>query len=128
MPATTASKFSFLLSLPPFHLCIFITHIARGYVRLQKTFQSWHDFLKGFTDLTIKIFFMNATLTLDDLILQYSENPFIEEKMLDLPAVSDSQQKQKVLSRLMLIASNFFNRASEIELSSYKRRYEYELK
>ena len=71
---------------------------------------------------------MNANLTLDDLILQYSENPFIEEKMFDLPAVSDCQQKQKVLSRLMLIASNFLNRASEIELSSYKRRYEYELK
>lgn len=71
---------------------------------------------------------MNAHLTLDDLILQYSENPFIEEKMFDLPAVSNSQQKQKILSRLMLIASNFFNRASEIELSSYKRRYEYELK
>lgn len=71
---------------------------------------------------------MNENLTLDDMILQYSENPFIEEKMFALPAVSDSQQKQKILSRLLLVASNFFNRASEIELPSYKRRYEYELK
>lgn len=71
---------------------------------------------------------MNTHLTLDDLILQYSENPFIEEKMFDLPDASNSRKKQKILSRLMLIASNFFNRASEIELSSYKRRYEYELK
>ena len=69
---------------------------------------------------------MSTNLTLDEMILQYSENPFIDEKMFDLP--SDTQQKQKILSRLLLIASNFFNRASEIELSSYKRRYEYELK
>lgn len=71
---------------------------------------------------------MNENLTLDDMILQYSENPFIEEKMFALPAVSDSKQKQKVLSRLLLIASNFFNRVSEIEIGSYKRRYEYQLK
>ena len=71
---------------------------------------------------------MNENITLDDMILQYSENPFIEEKKFAHPAVSNSQQKQKVLSRLLLIASNFFSRASELELSSYKRRYEYELK
>ena len=71
---------------------------------------------------------MNENLTLDDMILQYSENPFIEEKMFNLPAVSNNQQKQKILNRLLLIASSFFNKASEIELSSYKRRYEYELK
>jgi len=71
---------------------------------------------------------MNENLTLDDMILQYSENPFIEERMFNLPAVSNSQQKQKTLNRLLLIASNFFNKASEIELGSYKRRYEYELK
>ena len=70
---------------------------------------------------------MNENLTLDDMILQYSENPFIEEKMFN-PAVSNNQQKQKVLNRLLLIASSFFNKASEIELGSYKRRYEYELK
>lgn len=71
---------------------------------------------------------MNDNLTLDDMILQYSENPFIEEKMFNLPAVSNNQQKQKILNRLLVIASSFFNKASEIELSSYKRRYEYELK
>jgi len=71
---------------------------------------------------------MNENLTLDDMILQYSENPFIEEKMFNLPAVSNNQQKQKILNRLLVIASSFFNKASEIELSSYKRRYEYELK
>lgn len=71
---------------------------------------------------------MNENLTLDDMILQYSENPFIEEKMFNLPAVSNHQQKQKILNRLLIIASSFFNKASEIELGSYKRRYEYELK
>ena len=71
---------------------------------------------------------MPTNLNLDEMILQYSENPFIEDKMIDLPAVADSRQKQQVLSRLLFIASNFFNRASEIELSSYKRRYEYEIK
>ncbi len=71
---------------------------------------------------------MNENLTLDDMILQYSENPFIDEKMFAVPAVSDSKQKQRVLSRLLLIASNFFNKASEIELGTYKRRYEYQLK
>jgi hypothetical protein len=71
---------------------------------------------------------MPTNLNLDEMILQYSQNPFIEDKMNDLPAVADSRQKQKVLSRLLFIASNFFNRTSEIELSSYKRRYEYEIK
>ena len=71
---------------------------------------------------------MTANLNLDEMILQYTENPFIEDKKFDLPAISDCRQKQKVLSRLLFIASNFFNRASEIELSSYKRRYEYQLK
>lgn len=67
---------------------------------------------------------MKANLTLDEMILQYSENPFIEEKMFDLPAVSDHEEKQKVLSRLLLIASNFFAKVPVKELSSYKRRYE----
>ena len=71
---------------------------------------------------------MPTNLNLDEMILQYTESPFIEDKMMDLPAVADSRQKQKVLSRLLFIASNFLNRASEIELSSYKRRYEYEIK
>ena len=65
---------------------------------------------------------MNTNLTLDEMILQYSENPFIDEKMFDLP--SDIQQKQKILSRLLNIASNLFSKAPVKELTSYKRRYE----
>jgi hypothetical protein len=65
---------------------------------------------------------MSTNLTLDEMILQYSENPFIDEKMFDLP--SDIQQKQKILSRLLNIASNLFSKAPVRELNSYKRRYE----
>ena len=68
---------------------------------------------------------MSTNLTLDEMILQYSENPFIDEKMFDLP--SDIQQKQKVLTRLLNIASNLFNKAPIKELGSYKRRYEISL-
>ncbi len=70
---------------------------------------------------------MTANLTLDEMILQYSENPFIDEKMFDLPAFSDSHQKHKILSRLLLIASNLFNKEPETVLNSYKRRYEVKL-
>jgi len=65
---------------------------------------------------------MNTNLTLDEMILQYSENPFIDEKMFDL--APDKQQKQKMLSRLICIASNLFSKAPIKELSSYKKRYE----
>ena len=65
---------------------------------------------------------MSTNLTLDDMILQYSENPFIDEKMYNFPP--DKQQKQKILSRLLCIASNLFSKAPVKELSSYKRRYE----
>ena len=65
---------------------------------------------------------MNTNLTLDEMILQYSENPFIDEKMFDLPP--DKQQKQKMLSRLMCIAGNLFSKAPVKELGSYKTRYE----
>jgi hypothetical protein len=69
---------------------------------------------------------MITNLTLDEMILQYSENPFIDEKMFDLPAVFDNQQKHKILSRLLFIASNLFSKAPLKELNSYKRRYEIE--
>jgi len=65
---------------------------------------------------------MTINLTLDEMILQYSENPFIDEKMFDLP--SDTQQKQKILSRLLSVASNLFSKAPVKELDSYKHRYE----
>lgn len=70
---------------------------------------------------------MITNLTLDEMILQYSENPFIDEKMFDLPAISDNQQKHKILSRLLCIASNLFSKAPIKELNSYKRRYEIEI-
>jgi len=65
---------------------------------------------------------MSINLTLDEMILQYSENPFIDEKMFDL--TPDKHQKQKMLSRLLCIASNLFSKAPVKELDSYKRRYE----
>jgi len=67
---------------------------------------------------------MISNLTLDELILQYSENPFIDEKMFTVPAFSDSRERHKILTRLMLIASNLFNKEPDPVLSSYKRRYE----
>ena len=91
-------------------------------ILLTKVFQSWHGFFNALYRFNLKNFFMSTNLTLDELILQYSENPFIDEKMFDLP--SDTQQKQKILSRLFNIASNLFSKAPVKELNSYKRRYE----
>lgn len=67
---------------------------------------------------------MNTNLTLDEMILQYSENPFIDDEMFARPAISDNQQKQKILSRLLIIANNLFSKERIKELGSYKRRYE----
>ena len=67
---------------------------------------------------------MNTNLTLDEMILQYSENPFIDDEMFSRPAFSGDQQKQKILGRLLMIASNLFSKAPIKELGSYKRRYE----
>jgi len=89
---------------------------------LTERFQSWHGFLKDQIDRNLKSFSMSTNLTLDEMILQYSENPFIDEKMFDLPP--DKQQKQKMLSRLLCMASNLFSKAPIKELGSYKRRYE----
>lgn len=69
---------------------------------------------------------MNTNFTLDDMILQYSECPFIDEKIVNLPALTDHEQKRKVLSRLLIIASNIFNKGPQSELGSYKRRYEFQ--
>ena len=66
---------------------------------------------------------MITNLTLDEMILQYSESPFIDDRIFDLPAFTDSRQKHIILTRLMLIASNLFNNP-ESGLSTYKRRYE----
>ena len=67
---------------------------------------------------------MTPNLTLDEMILQYSENPFIDEKMFQAPAFSDNKQKHKILTRLVLIARNLFNKEQEPVLDTYKRRYE----
>ena len=68
---------------------------------------------------------MNTNLTLDDLILQYSENPFIDKKLFSFPANSDTKQKRGILNRLLLIATNLFSSKDEMKPETYKRRYEY---
>ena len=69
---------------------------------------------------------MATNLSLDDMILQYSENPFIDEKMFKPLAFSDPNGKRNILNRLLLIASNLISsKKSETEPGSYKRRYEY---
>ena len=65
---------------------------------------------------------MTTNFTLDEMILQYSENPFIDEKMFDL--APGKEQKQKMLSRLLCIAGNLFSKVPIKELGSYKKRYE----
>lgn len=67
---------------------------------------------------------MSANFTLDEMILHYSENPFIDERLLTIPAITDTNQKRKVLGRLLLIAGNLFGKDSLAESGSYKRRYE----
>ena len=96
----------------------------RCFALLTKAFQSWHGFFKDYTETIIKSPSMNTNFTLDEMILQYSENPFINDEMFTRPAISDDQQKQKILSRLLIIASNLFSKAPMKELGSYKRRYE----
>ena len=66
---------------------------------------------------------MPTNLTLDELILQCSNNPFIDEETMYPPAYSKGQ-KQKTLSRLLFTANNLLNKIPLKELSSYKRRYE----
>ncbi len=71
---------------------------------------------------------MNTNLTLDDLILQYSENPFIDKNLFSFPTGSDKKEKQGILNRLLLIATNLFSSKEEANVETYKRRYEYEIK
>lgn len=65
---------------------------------------------------------MITNLSLDEMILQYSENPFIDDTKLVIPSTY-SGQKHKILTRLLLIAGNLFNKEPETVLDSYKRRY-----
>jgi hypothetical protein len=68
---------------------------------------------------------MATNLSLDEMILQYSENPFIDEKMFTAVIKTGAEQKRKILSKLLLVATRLFNKIPETELSSYKRRYEF---
>ena len=67
---------------------------------------------------------MITNLSLDEMILQYSENPFIDEEMFKMPAFSDHKIKRGILSKLLLIASNLVSaKGTQKEPASYKRRY-----
>ena len=68
---------------------------------------------------------MQTNLTLDDMILQYSESPFVNDESFNDPSPKDRSQKQKVLSKLLLIASNLFEKYPESNINFYKRRYEF---
>ena len=69
---------------------------------------------------------MNSDLSLDEMILQYSENPFVDDKQFSMPDSSDHKDKQGVLNKLLLIAFNLISpKDPESEPSSYKRRYSY---
>jgi hypothetical protein len=61
------------------------------------------------------------------MILQYSENPFAGEEDVTHNEIIDRTQKQRVLSKLLLIAGNFFEKYPASNLNFYKRRYEFEL-
>ena len=77
------------------------------------------------TLLLIKLYSMQTDVTLDDMILQFSENPFVEEKTFNEKTLRDRSQKKKQLSKFLLIAGNLFEKYPEANLSCYKRRYEY---
>jgi hypothetical protein len=68
---------------------------------------------------------MTPGSTLDDMILQYSESPFTEEKIPAAAGVPDRTQKQRILSKLLLIAGNLFEKYPESNPGFYKRRYEF---
>lgn len=68
---------------------------------------------------------MTPNSTLDDMILQYSESPFRDEKIPCDAGVQDRSQKQRILSKLLLIAGNLFEKYPESNPGSYKRRYEF---
>lgn len=68
---------------------------------------------------------MTPNSTLDEMILQYSESPFMDEKMVGKAGMPDRTQKQRILSNLLLIAGNLFEKYPESNPGSYKRRYEF---
>jgi hypothetical protein len=67
---------------------------------------------------------METNLTLDEMILQYSENPFTDEKMFKPLSFSNTKNKQSILNRLLLIAGNLLSKKqSQQEPEVYKHRY-----
>jgi len=68
---------------------------------------------------------MQPNLTLDEMILQYSENPFAGEEDITHKAEIDRTQKKQVLSKLLLIAGDLFEKYPASNLNFYKRRYEF---
>lgn len=66
---------------------------------------------------------METNFTLDEMILQYSENPFVSQKQL-LIANNDKVEKQRILGKLLMLANDLFKKDMKV-LSSYKHRYEY---
>ena len=77
--------------------------------------------------MELKNYFMNSDLSLDEMILQYSENPFVDEKMFNAQAISNHEGKQGILNKLLLIAFNLISpKNPEDEPSTYKRRYSYQ--
>jgi len=67
---------------------------------------------------------MQPNLTLDDMILQCSENPFVNDEVYNDPVIANRSQKQQMLSKLLLIACNLFEKYPASNMSFYKRRYE----
>ena len=48
---------------------------------------------------------MNNTATLDDMIIQYSENPFVEEMQYKAFTTFDQIKKLNILNRLLYITN-----------------------
>ena len=70
---------------------------------------------------------MTSDLSLDEMILQYSENPFVDEKMFNRPAYSNPKHKHGILNKLLLIAFNLISpKDSEEDPTTYKRGYSYQ--
>lgn len=82
-------------------------------------------FLAGNNVTAIKLIHMTPNSTLDDMILQYSESPFMDEKLAGNSGMPDRNQKQRILSKFLLIAGNLFEKYPESNPGFYKHRYEF---
>jgi hypothetical protein len=67
---------------------------------------------------------MQNNLTLDDMILQYSEYRVVDDETLNEPIRNDRNHRLQMLSKLLLIAGNLFEKYPESNLNFYKHRYE----